>query len=66
MFTDNLTFRIPYSMKETNLNHIIGGADTIKACNLSSYVVAAIILQDLGVQNFDTRQGENGHMLCTM
>ena len=63
MFTDNLTFGTPYSTKETNL---VSGMDTIEACTQSNRVVAAVILQDLGVQHFGTRQGESGHMLCTM
>ena len=66
MFTDNLTFGIPYSTKETNFKSLVSGVDTIKARTLSNRVVAAVILQDLGVQHFGTRQGENGHMLCAI
>ena len=37
--------------------------DTVKAGTLIDCVVAAIILQDLGVQHFGD---ENVHMLCFM
>ena len=30
MFTDNLTFGIPYSTKETNFKSLVSGVDTIK------------------------------------
>ena len=42
---------------------LFSGVDTIKACTLSNCVVAAIILQDLGVRHFGD---ENVHMLCFM
>ena len=66
MFPDNLTFGTPDSTKETNFKSLVSGVDTIKACTLSNRVVAAIILRDLGVQHFGTKQGENGYMLYTM
>ena len=42
---------------------LVSGGDMIKACTLSNCVVAAIILQDLGVQHFGN---ENVHMLYFM
>ena len=63
MFTDNITLGIPNSTREVTFKSLVSGVDTIKACTQSNRVVAAIILQDLGVQHFG---GENGHMLCLM
>ena len=63
MFTNDKTFGIPYSTKEANFKSLVSGVDTIKACTQINRIVAAIILQDLGVQHFG---GENGHMLCSM
>ena len=63
MFTDNITLGIPYSTREVNFKSLVSGTDTIKACTLIDCVVAAIILQDLGVRHFGH---ENVHMLCLM
>ena len=63
MFTDNITLEIPYSTREVHFKSLVSGADTIKACTLIDCVVAAIILQYLGVQHFGD---ENVHMLCFM
>ena len=64
MFTDNITLGIPYSTREVNFKSlVISGTDTIKAFTLIYCVVAAIILQDLGVRHFGD---ENVHMLCFM
>ena len=52
MFTDNITFGIPYSTKEANFKSLVSGVGTIKACTYINRVVAAIISQDLGVQHF--------------
>ena len=51
MFTDNITFGISYSTKETIFKSLLSGVDTIKAVPKVTRAVAAIILQDLGVQN---------------
>ena len=61
MFTDNITLGIPYSTKEVNFKSLVSGTVTIKACTLIYCVVAAIILQDLGVRHFGDG---NVHMLC--
>ena len=63
MFTDSIKLGIPYSTREVNFKLLVNGVDMIKACTLSNRVVAATILQDLGVQNFGD---ENGHTLCLM
>ena len=52
MFTDNITLGISYSTREVNFKSLASGVDTIEACTESNRVVAAIILQDLGVQHF--------------
>ena len=52
MFTDNITLGIPYTTREVNFKSLVSGTNTIKACTLIYCVVAAIILQDLGVQHF--------------
>ena len=62
MFTDNVTLGIPYSTRSI-FKSLVSGVDTIKVCTLTNCVVAAIILQDLGVRHFG---GENVHMLCFM
>ena len=63
MFTDNITLGIPYTTRKVSYKSLVSGTDTMKACTLIYCVVAAIILQDLGVQHFDD---ENVHMLCLM
>ena len=63
MFTDNITLGIPYTTKEVNFKSLVSGTDTTKACTSIHCVVAAIILQDLGVQHFGD---ENVHMLCLL
>ena len=63
MFTDNLTLGIPYTTREVNFKSLVSGTDTITACTLICCVVAARILQDLGVQHFGD---ENVHMLCLL
>ena len=63
MFTDNITLGIPYTTREVNFKSLVSGTDTIKACTLIYRVVAAIILQDLGVQHFGD---ENVHVLCLL
>ena len=42
---------------------LVSGTDTIKTCTLIDCVVAAIVLQNLGVRHFGD---ENIHMLCFM
>ena len=63
MFTDNITLGIPYTTREVNFKLLASGTDTIKVCTLIYCVVAAIILQTLGIQHFGD---ENVHMLCLM
>ena len=63
MFADNITLGIPYTTKKVSYKSLVSGTDTIKACTLIYCIVAAIILQDLGVQHFGD---ENVYMLCLM
>ena len=63
MFADNLTLGIPYTTRKVSYKSLVSGTDTMKACTLIYCVVAAIILQDLGVQHFGD---ENVYMLCLM
>ena len=56
MFTDNITLGIPYTTREVNFKSLVSGTNTIKACTLIYCVVAAIILQDLGVQHFGVKR----------
>ena len=63
MFADNVTLGIPYTTRKVSYKSLVSGTDTMKACTLIYCVVAAIILQDLGVQHFGD---ENVHMLCLM
>ena len=63
MFADNITLGIPYTTRKVSYKSLVSGTDTMKACTLSYCVVAAIILQDLGVQHFGD---ENVYMLCLM
>ena len=63
MFADNITLGIPYTTRKVSYKSLVSGTDTMKACTLIYCVVAAIILQDLGVQHFGD---ENVHMLCLM
>ena len=63
MFTNNITLGLPYSTRGVTFTSLVSGTDTKKACTSSNCEVAAIILQDLGVQHFGD---ENGHMLCFM
>ena len=63
MSTDNITLGIPYTTRKVNFKSLVSGTDTIKACTLIYCVVAAMILQGLGVQHFGD---ENVHMLCFM
>ena len=63
MFADNITLGIPYTTRKVSYKSLVGGTDTMKACTLIYCVVAAIILQDLGVQHFGD---ENVYMLCLM
>ena len=59
--TQHLEFHI--ARGRSIFKSLVSGVDTIKACTLSDCVVAAIILQDLGVQHFGD---ENVHMLCLL
>ena len=63
MFADNITLGIPYTTRKVSYKSLVSGTDTMKACTLIYCVVAAIILQDLGVQHFGD---ENVYMLCLM
>ena len=63
MFADNITLGIPYTTRKVSYKSLVSGTDTMKACALIYCVVAAIILQDLGVQHFGD---ENVYMLCLM
>ena len=63
MFADNITLGIPYTTRRVSYKSLVSGTDTMKACTLIYCVVAAIILQDLGVQHFGD---ENVYMLCLM
>ena len=59
-------FGISYSTKETNFKSYYWWGGCNEGMYLIIRVVAAIILHNLGVQHFSARQGESGHMLCTM
>ena len=63
MFADNITLGIPYTTRKVSYKSLVSGTGTMKACTLIYCVVAAIILQDLGVQHFGD---ENVYMLCLM
>ena len=63
MFADNITLGIPYTTRKVSYKSLVSGTDTMKACTLIYCVVAAIILQNLGVQHFGD---ENVYMLCLM
>ena len=63
MFADNITLGIPYTTRKVSYKSLVSGTDTMKACTLIYCVVAAIILQDLGIQHFGD---ENVYMLCLM
>ena len=63
MFADNITLGIRYTTRKVSYKSLVSGTDTMKACTLIYCVVAAIILQDLGVQHFGD---ENVYMLCLM
>ena len=63
MFADNITLGIPYTTRKVSYKSLVSGTDTMKVCTLIYCVVAAIILQDLGVQHFGD---ENVCMLCLM
>ena len=63
MLADNITLGIPYTTRKVSYKSLVSGTDTMKACTLIYCVVAAIILQDLGIQHFGD---ENVYMLCLM